>query len=176
MDDTQHVTQFVEHLTNHQRDLYVYIVTLLTRTQDADDVLQETNKVLWAKRADFREGTSFRAWACRVAHYQVLAHRKRQRRDHRRLSFALVEQLAEETSSPQQPSGHLITILKHCMGKLSDSNRKLVEMRYDMELLAPQIAEKTGRSATAVRQALFVIRRDLARCIKDTLDGEEESP
>ena len=65
--------RFVEHLTDQQRDLYAYIMTLLPRVQDADEVLQETNRILWTKRADFREGTSFRAWACRIAHYQVLA-------------------------------------------------------------------------------------------------------
>lgn len=174
MDDSQHIDRFVDLLTNQQRDLYAYIMTLLPRVQDADDILQETNKVLWTKRADFREGTSFRAWACRIAHFQVLAHRKRQRRDHRRLSFDLVEQLAEEVATPSQSSEGLLAMLVHCMSKLSDWGRELIRMRYDLELLAPQIAEQTGRSPVAVRQALFVVRRDLARCMKNKLDDKEK--
>ena len=176
MTDSKHLDRFVEHLTDQQRDLYAYIMTLLPRVQDADDVLQETNRILWTKRNDFREGTSFRAWACCIAHYQVLAHRKRQRREFRRLSFDLVEQLAEEVSTPRQSSDRLLATLVHCMGKLSQSSRELVEMRYGEAMLAPQIAERTGRSPTAIRQSLFVIRRELTRCIKETLDGKEDSP
>lgn len=176
MDDARHNDQFVEHLTNQQRNLYAYILTLLPRVQDADDVLQETNRVLWTKRADFREGTSFRAWACRVAHYQVLAHRKRQRRDQRRLSTDLIEQLAEEIAPPQPSSDRLLATLVQCMGKLNDASRHLVEMRYGQSLLAPDIADRTGRSPTAIRQSLFVIRKDLMRCIQNTLDDKEERP
>ena len=174
MDDARHTDRFVEHLTNQQRNLYAFIMTLLPRVQDADDVLQETNRVLWTKRADFREGTSFRAWACRIAHYQVLAHRKRQRRDQRRLSSDLVDQLAEELATPRPCSDRLLATLVQCMGKLNDTSRELVEMRYGQSLLAPEIAERTGRSPTAIRQSLFVIRKDLTRCIKDTLDGKED--
>ncbi|NLF08384.1 MAG: sigma-70 family RNA polymerase sigma factor [Pirellulaceae bacterium] len=176
MDNSTHEDGFVEHLTNQQRDLYVYILTLLPRAQDADEVLQETNKVLWMKRADFREGTNFRAWAFRIAQFQVLSHRKRQRREHRLLSLDLVGQLADETAQPRDVSRSLVAILKNCVEKLSAASRELLKMRYDLDLSAPQIAEKTGRSPVAVRQALFTVRRDLTRCMKDVLDEKEETP
>lgn len=176
MDDSQDTDRFVEHLTNHQRDLYAYIMTLMPRVQDADDVLQETNKILWMKRSEFREGTSFRAWASRIAHYQVLAHRKRQRRDSRRLSPDLVDQLAQEMAVARPCSERLLAVLVQCTNRLTEAGRALVEMRYGQSLLAREIAEKTGRSALAIRQALFVIRKDLTCCIKQTLEGKEESP
>ena len=174
MDDAQqHIDRFVEDLTNYQRNLYAYILTLLPRVQDADDVLQETNRVLWTRREDFRQGTNFWAWACRIAHYQVLALRKRQRRDSRHLSLDLIELLANELVVPQQLPERLLKALVSCMGKLSETNRNLIDLRYGEMLLAPQIAEKTGRSPVAIRQALFAIRKDLTRCIGETLDGKE---
>jgi RNA polymerase sigma-70 factor, ECF subfamily len=173
---SHNIDLFVERLTNHQRDLYAYILTLLPRTQDADDVLQETNRVLWAKREDFREGTSFWAWACRIAHYQVLAHLKRQRRDCRRLSLDLVDQLAVESAAPREFPDRILNALTHCKERLSENNRNLIDLRYGEMLLAPQIAERTGRSAVAIRQALFAIRKDLTRCIAETLDRKEGSP
>ena len=97
--------------------------------------------------------TNFWAWACRVAHYQALAHLKRQRRDSRCLSLDLIEQLAEEISAPPQFSERLLSALVYCRDKLGKASRNLVDLRYGEMLLAPQIAERTGRSPVAVRQA-----------------------
>jgi RNA polymerase sigma-70 factor, ECF subfamily len=169
----QHIDRFVEQLTDEQRNLYAYILTLLPRPHDADDVLQETNKVLWARRDDFLRGTNFWAWACRIAHYQALAHLKRQRRNSCCLSLDLIEQLAEETPAPQHFSERLLDALVYCRNKLGKKNRNLIDLRYGEMLLAPQIAERTGRSPVAVRQALFAIRKDLTRCIAERLDGKE---
>ena len=49
MSDAQRQAQTVQRITECQRRLYAYILTLLPGTQQADDVLQETNLVLWAK-------------------------------------------------------------------------------------------------------------------------------
>lgn len=41
--------EFIQLLTTHQSRLYAYILTLVFDPNDADDVLQETNTVLWSK-------------------------------------------------------------------------------------------------------------------------------
>ena len=69
--------EFVSLLTGHQRKLYSFILSLLRNPSDADDVLQETNLVLWQKCNEFEPGTNFGAWAFRVAQFQVMAHRKK---------------------------------------------------------------------------------------------------
>ncbi len=46
--------QFVRLLTEHQRQLYTYILTLLAHPVDADDVLQETNVVMCAQSSRVR--------------------------------------------------------------------------------------------------------------------------
>ena len=58
---------FVEMLTQHQRKLYGYIYTLVRNSADSDDLLQETNLVLWNKRLEYEFGNNFIAWACRIA-------------------------------------------------------------------------------------------------------------
>ena len=62
---------FVELLTQHQRKLYGYIYTLVPNATDSDDLLQETNLVLWKKRSEYKLGTNFMAWACRIAFFNV---------------------------------------------------------------------------------------------------------
>ena len=84
--DPRQATEFVQLLTSHQRRLYVYIMTFLPHLADADEVLQETNVVLWSKAHEFILGTSFSDWAYKIAYFQVLAFRKRGVRS--RLVFA----------------------------------------------------------------------------------------
>jgi RNA polymerase sigma-70 factor (ECF subfamily) len=46
---------------------------LLGDLNEAQNVLQETNMVLWRRSADFADGTGVAAWARKVADYQALA-------------------------------------------------------------------------------------------------------
>ncbi len=46
-----------------------------------DDVLQNTNVVLWTKRNEFKHGTNFLAWAFNIARYQVKHQHGRNKRD-----------------------------------------------------------------------------------------------
>ena len=89
----------MRQLTENQRALYVYILGLVANPTDADEVLQEANLVLWRKAVEFQPGTNFAAWAFRVAHFEVLAFRKRRGRE--RLSFEpeLMETLAAESAA-----------------------------------------------------------------------------
>ena len=74
-------SDFVELLTSHQARLYGYILSLVFSPTDADDVLQETNRVLWQKSTSFERGTNFAAWVFRIAFYQVQAYRRRRQRE-----------------------------------------------------------------------------------------------
>ena len=57
-----------------------YIITQIPGSPDVRDILQEVNVVLWEKRGTFKEGTNFGAWACTVARYKVLEHRRKEAR------------------------------------------------------------------------------------------------
>src|SRR5687767_8306659 len=75
------VEEFVRLLSQNQRRLLLYVLTLVPRLNDAEEVVQETNLVLWRDYANFQPGTNFVAWAFKVAFFQVLAWRKKKQRD-----------------------------------------------------------------------------------------------
>ncbi len=54
--------QFVQLLTSHQARLYAYVLSLVADADQANDIMQETNTVLWVKSSDFEIGTNFSAW------------------------------------------------------------------------------------------------------------------
>ena len=55
--------------------------------------------VLWRDASRFQPGTDFRAWAYRVAYYQVLAQRRKHGRDRLRFDESLLTILAEQLDS-----------------------------------------------------------------------------
>ena len=52
---------FVRLMTAHQGRLFGYILSLLGDIDQANDVLQEANMVLWRNAAEFQPGSNFRA-------------------------------------------------------------------------------------------------------------------
>src|SRR5687767_1685246 len=78
---SRRLTLVVRHVTSCQSALYAYGCALLGTSTGAADVLQETNVVLWEKAGEYDHDRPFLPWAYRVAHFQVLAYRKRLSRD-----------------------------------------------------------------------------------------------
>lgn len=154
-----------------QRRLYAFILTLAPRRSEADDVLQETNVVLWAKRSEFTPGTNFWAWASRIAYLQVLALRKRQGRDRHQFDDLLIQELAaaapDDFEARQQA-------MDQCLETLRPVDRELLDLRYRQNLQAPEIAALQSRSVNAVYQVLFRVRANLLRCIEQRLEREAE--
>jgi len=88
--------EFVQLLTSHQSRLYAYVLSLLGDRTQADDVLQETNSVLWRKANEFELGTNFGAWMLKVAYFQVMAHRRRLTRDRLVFDDDFLQDIAED--------------------------------------------------------------------------------
>ena len=71
-DDPAALQVYVSLMTKHQANLRAFIVSLMPGSQDVEDVLQNTNAVLWQKRARYAHGTNFIAWAFKIARFEVL--------------------------------------------------------------------------------------------------------
>lgn len=164
--------EFVGHITKHQRRLYAFIYSLVGRASDAEDVLQETNLVLWRKSAQFQMGTDFLAWSFRVAHFQVLAFRKRRYRARECFGEDLLEQLAVAAEEAGVESDPRHEALARCLRKLRPDQQQLVARRYEPGGCVNEMAEQLGRTPKAVSEALRRIRETLFRCIEQSLNVE----
>lgn len=156
----------IRQVTQRQRQLYSYIFSLLLNADDAQEVLQETNLALWRKRDEIHDVANFPAWACRVAYYEVLAFRKRAARDKLVFSFddELLASLANEAEgTPWQDSRG--AQLQACLRTLSHQSRELLQLRYATSLSVDEMSAKLGRSAAAISQALYRIRKRLLDCV-----------
>jgi RNA polymerase sigma-70 factor, ECF subfamily len=158
---------FVQLISAEQFGLYRYIATLLGNSNDAHNVLQETNLVMWRKSQDFTPGTNFAAWARRIAYFQSKAYTRDRNRDRLVFSEALLTQIADNVSTDDDDERKLA--LRHCLTDLSTRNREMLRQRYGENLPIQDIAERLGKAPTAVKVALLRLRRALLKCIQRQL-------
>src|SRR5262245_54811487 len=79
--DSSHDGLFEQLIAEHQRPLFLYILTLVPHATEAEEVLQETNVAILRSASDFETGSNFRAWAFRIAYHRVLQHRQGKQRE-----------------------------------------------------------------------------------------------
>ena len=164
---------FVQLLTAHQSKLYAYIRSLLPDTQAVQDVLQETNLVLWRRSEEFEPGSNFVAWACKVAYFQVLAYYRDNKRDSMVFNVELVSMLAKQNEEKLAGSKDMQRVLSRCLAKLPEQSRRLIQQRYAAGGSVQAIAEEQGRSVGAVSQMLYRIRQLLQECVQKLLASEQ---
>ena len=177
MDEQQRQARLVQLIAESQRRLYAYIMTLLVNRSDVEDVLQETNVVLWEKSGEFKfpEGDAaealeqFTAWASRIAYFQSLARMKVRQRDRLQFDDALLGQLRDAAAEKAAEFDDRRSALLDCIEKLSAQDRALVERRYSDDAQPQRMAEELGRTRHAINQALYRIRGALSHCVQRTL-------
>lgn len=158
------VRQFVTELSAHQRSLYCYIVSLLGDSRNAEDVLQNTNLVLWKKWTDFVPGTSFEAWAFQVAYYEVMQHRRQTTREEAKLKPKVLELLHQQISREEMNFNDRAEALQSCLEKLPRRDRELLEDRYARQLDGAALAQRLRRPVNSIYKSLGRIRTILLEC------------
>jgi RNA polymerase sigma-70 factor (ECF subfamily) len=170
MDNAQ-TERFVNSLTSAQTALYAYITALLGDRQSAQDVLQETNLVLWRKAAEFDERKSFAAWSSGIARYQVLAWLRDRGRQHRRFRGELLEMLRVEAEGRMDSVDERLEALRACLTKLSPEHRDMVRRRYEYGGSIGELARLKKKSEAAISMTLYRLRMALQLCIERAMDG-----
>ena len=165
----ERVEAFVRLLGQNQRRLFLYLMSLAPDYNDAEEIMQETNLVLWREFDQFQLGTNFAAWACKVAFHQVLAWRKRKQRDRLEFSPAFLETVAEEASSRLDELESRTQALARCMEQLPAAQRQLLHLRYTEASSIEAMAGQLNRTVDAVYRALSRIRQALHECVTRAL-------
>jgi RNA polymerase sigma-70 factor, ECF subfamily len=164
--------ELVALIARAQRRLFAFILAMVRRPDDAEDVLQEVNVVLWRKRNTYELGTDFLAWAFQISRNQVKAFRAKQRRHGDPFDEPLLEVIATVAESESALYDRRELALRKCMEKLPPHHREIVVRRYQPKAAVESMAAETGKSAKALSELLRRIRDTLRRCIEQTLAAE----
>jgi len=163
---------FVKLLTEHQSVITSFVISLLPGAPGVDDVIQETNTLLWTKRNQFQLGTNFRAWALTIARFQVLVHLRTLKQQRwvtldKDVADLMADEL-EEQADPE-PTERRIEALRTCLDKLRPVDRELLMQRYWHKIRLQDFAVSQGRSLSGLKVQLFRLRVALKRCVESRI-------
>lgn len=164
--------RYLEQVTQSQRTLYGVLWSLLRDAHDVDDVLQETNAVLWQKAHEFDESREFLPWALKIAQLQVLAFRRRRQRSRLMFDDQLLAALVDQSIQDAEQVEPRRRALGECLKKLADEHRRLITRRYEPGGSVNELAAEQGKAPKSVSEMLRRIRSSLMVCIERTLARE----
>ena len=165
--------EFTRLFQRHERGLHGYVLSLVSDVAAADEINQETSLLLWKEFDGFDPNTDFGAWARTIAYYQILAYRKKAKRERVCFDSELLEVLADRTAARWNELAARQSHLINCLTELSDFKRQVIRLYYRSGLTAKAVAERLGRSVAAVEKTLVRTRRDLYDCIETAIRREE---
>lgn len=156
--------EFVRLWTGASRRVYAYIFTVVLNWTDAEDLLQEVGVTAWEKFDEFDRDRDFVAWACGIARNKVLTFN--QLASHRLIqSPELLEKIELVARSQSQTLDQQYDALHHCLARLNQADRNLMQARYAPETSMKEIAVQSGRSVQGLYKAVQKIRARLFDCV-----------
>lgn len=166
--------RFMDLFLRNERRIYGYVLALVPQRQDAEDLVQDTSRVMWQKFDEFTGEGDFAAWAISIARYRVLDYRRK--RGVRRAAFSdrTMEAIAEQMSHIGRQSNCRLDALLFCAAKLRDPDRELLRLRYNLGASTREVATQVGRSPDSVYKSLNRIHHQLLLCIRQELSKENE--
>ena len=166
--------EYLQLVTRHQAAICGYIRSIAPGIH-AEDVLQETNIILWEKANQFEPGTNFKAFAFRIAHLKTLESLRQQKREHwLQFDTDLLDAIASYQTDPDNHTPGRQHALRHCLEKLGENDRQLIHARYTQRETVRSIAKNTGRTEGSLQQLFFRIRNALRTCFERELLTEGE--
>lgn len=175
MDPTSKELQaFVSLLLEHQSALRAYVVSMMPGSDDAEDVLQNTNVIIWEKMHDFEDGSNFQAWIFSIARNVV----KTQFRANKRHRLPSVDDdlihAIDTVWNSRKPQEVVLKqrALDRCLEKLRRADRELIAARYNKGSNLEVYAQQVGRPADSLRTSISRVRAKLRICVKKRLAME----
>jgi RNA polymerase sigma-70 factor (ECF subfamily) len=166
--------EYLALLMECQRALYALICSLLGSSEHAQDVLQETNLVLWEKSGEYDPSRPFRPWAFRFAHNQVLAFRRKRQRDRLVFDDEMLVEIRDRTIQATDQLDEQLKSLDDCVSKLPPRQQELIRRRYAHGQKLKDIAVMMRQSANNLAATLFRARQSVLRCMKAHLAAKAD--
>ncbi|RMG02973.1 MAG: sigma-70 family RNA polymerase sigma factor [Planctomycetota bacterium] len=160
---------FMALFVRHEPAIHVFLVSLLVDPDDAEVVMQETSMAMWRKFDQFQEGTSFRKWAFQIARFEAMNYRRKKARDRHVFNDELLATLAREAEEQAAEFEEERRALSHCIAKLREQDREVLEAAYGSEQTLAEYAAKLGKTPNAVRKHLARVRATLFSCVRKTM-------
>lgn len=164
---------FVAELISRQSHLRAYILASIGDHNDAFDILQRTNLVLWKSVENFRPGSDFLPWAMTIARYEILSYYRDRGRDRHvfteEVATLMIQAVQDRTPDPTARQ----LALRRCVSELPVKSRDLIRRRYELGQSIQEIADSLRRTENAIKCSFLRVRKSLQQCVSRRLGVEE---
>ncbi len=164
---------FVEQYAVNQQRIFAFIVSLVPKWTDAEDVLQRVSMVLWRKWVEYDQDREFLTWAFGVTRLEVLKFLSEKKRRKEVLSDPALNAVEARTLEAEEEVTDRMQALQQCLEKLPRRQRSLVDRCYCGAEKINDIARNIGLTSDALYWRLKRIRETLHQCIDRTVATEE---
>lgn len=155
-----------------ESSVQAYVFSAVSGFHHAEDVVQQVALTVARRFDEYDEARPFVAWALWLAKSRIIDHYRKQASERRVFSDVVLDQIADVMSQQQPERSSKKAALDHCVGKLPEKSRKLLELRYLEDASVESVAKRIHSTGGAVRVMLFRIREILANCIRTRLAQE----
>lgn len=163
--------EFAQHLVQHDRALRRYIMSMLPRRADADEVMQRTVVKLWQGFSGYDRSREFLPWAIHLTYYEILNFRKEFARGRLLFREEVMQALVDCRPEYDELQEQRRLALEKCLGSVSKEGIRLLRRRYcDAESIA-ELATEWGQTAKTLYRRLDRLRAILAECVQHRLVG-----
>ena len=173
MPDQRH-EEFVGLLTASHDKLLGYLLSLLGRWHDAQDVLQRASLLMWQKFGTFESGTDFMAWASTICFYEAKTFQRTASRSPLHFDDELIALLSDERAEDLKHHERRMAALEGCLEALREEDRGLLRSSCSGHGDITALAQRMGRAPRTLYNKLTILRRQLAECVMNRL--LEETP
>ena len=161
--------RFTALLVRAQPSVHAFILTLLPRQAEAEEVLQTASIVAWKKFHLLANDAGFVPWLCQIARLEAFNHLRVRRRERLVFSDRLLMMLADEAEQEVDRLAHERAALHDCIEQMPDANRTLLRRCLAGGARLKELARETGRSPNSLYKWLDRTRAALLRCIERSM-------
>ncbi len=172
---TRHIEgkKLVRALIRHRVVLMGYIRSIVQDDYLAEDVFQDVCVLAYQKQKKIKDETHLLGWLRITARYESLKAIRKRSSSRVQFDSDLLDLLDGHWAHfEKQSDSEIIPALRHCLDKLTDNARRVIQLRYVEGISGKALADVLDRKLNTVYVALTRIHRTLADCIEHQLDKQ----
>ena len=164
----------------HQAKLRGFAARYLDDSNDVYDIVQDAFVDAYRHLDRFDLSRQFGPWLRAICKNRIL-NLFRSRRVRRDVNLTIIDDaLADQVQSEEAVDENFVdrlVAMRHCIQKLPDSQKELIELRYNVRVSVKDLAETMNVSAAALSMQLMRMRHSIKRCmqLRLSLEPSEET-
>ncbi len=172
MTDTSN--EFISAWMGSHQIIRAFVKGLIHDHHTAEDILQSTAIAANTHfHSSYDPKRPFTAWAIGIAKREIAMHYRKSKRNRLVFSNDALNLIAEAHVQVANDVPDRIAALGHCMSKLNERGKTIIDLRYKQDLAPREIADKIGATSNSVSTLLSRLRAKLQQCIEQQMSAWE---